>query len=198
LSRWKKLGAKPADVPYVNFYARKLKDAGWSDGDINEAIAFGLKHQNEGWAKFEGLAIHEMHRRGIDGSIVNEALTPGDIILEQPQVRDALEAQSFAEAHAAGPQSPQTSADGRLAEIQRLMASDPDKYWQDPAMQAEFAKLVEAKEAGTPAPAAPNPRRAAIERMMAQTPDAYWGNPEIQNEFAAIVAAETPAQEAAE
>jgi hypothetical protein len=198
-ARWTKLGAKPADRPYIEFYARKLRDNGWSESDIDTAIGFGLKHQHEGWAKFEGLAIHEMQKRGIDGTYINEVLTPGDIIQEQPDIRASLEAHSFAETHAnlAAPKGD----DARLAEIQKLLATDSDAYFRDAAMVKEHEALLAAKEPGAAPYQAPAPterRLAEIQQLMKDDGGrGYWNNPAIQQEHFALVEASLP-QEAAD
>lgn len=189
MSRWAKLGAKPADIPYCNHFAARLKGLGWNAGEIDQAIGFGLKHAGEGWQKFEGLAIHEARKIGLDDHALDAALSVGDQVIDTPGIRDALEAQAFAEAHVAGPQKP---ADGRIAEIERIMRDDPHAYWKDERLQAEFARLIEAKETGTPSTPAPaGGRRAEIEALMARDAHEYWGNEAVQTEYAAIIEQET-------
>jgi hypothetical protein len=193
-ARWKRLGAKPADIPYCAFYAKKLEEAGWAPTFVDAAISFGLKHQEVGWDKFEGLAIHQMRKQGLNDSVIDSMLIPADVIRESPHVREALEAQSFAEDHAAGRQ--QAVSTDRLDEIRRMMADDPDSYWGNPKLQAEFASLIEAQEGAPPGEVFIASeqvwRKKEIERLMAETPDKYWGNPSLQAEFAELAVSEQP------
>lgn len=188
-ARWKKLGAKPRDLPYIKHFAAAFAAQGWNDAEIDHAIGFALKHQEQGWERFEALAIREAGKLGLDDAGLDQALSVGDQIFALPQLRERLETDAHIEEHMAG--RPDTSAADRLAEIKRVMNEDPAAYWNDDRMQEEFARLAAAQEAAEAAPSPRNPRRAEIEKAMASGDD-YWRNPEMQQEYAALVAADMP------
>jgi hypothetical protein len=194
-TRWARLGAKAADQPYCRAFAVRAAGWGWSADQIDRAVAFGLKHQEAGWERFEPLAIRHVHAEGLADTDLDQALGWVETLREAPGERAALEAEAAAEMVHERP------GEARLAEIAALMQADPKAYWRDPALIREHEALVAAREGEAPAAprlAAADKRLAEIRALMGQDGGrAYWNDPAVQAEHFALVEAQEGGAETA-
>jgi hypothetical protein len=206
-ARWKKLGAKAADVPYCNAFSARAAQWGWSPAEIDRAVEFGLKHQTEGWDRFEPLAIHYVHSQGLadkgfSDTDLDQALGWVETVRQTPAIREALDAQSYVETFN-DRSGTATGSEGRIKEIEKVMREDAHRYWGDPAMLKEYEALITARENARQSepvrmPTAAEKRLGEIQQAMQTDMHAYYRDEAMQAEHFALIEAQMPAQEASE
>lgn len=72
-----------------------------------------------------------------------------------------------------GGAAPRQSGEREMAEIQRVMRTDPKRYYRDEAMQARYRDLLDAQEPAAPAAGDPEPQPGDVVPLM---PPSEWMN----------------------
>lgn len=95
-----------------------------------------------------------------------------------------------------------TGVEEEITEIEQVLASAPDTYFGDQAMQERYSALLQAQESGTAAPAIDrhSVRRAEIEKEMArpQSVSRYWHDASMREEYQRLLEGRPPPSVAAD
>ena len=105
-------------------------------------------------AEVKGIAnfIEASAPAGLGDMLFNARTPDGKLIGDHPEVLRWLSSlvrtvNPYAKLVPAGSADPMKAGEARITEIEQTMRSDPQAYWKNPEMQAEYGRLLEARVA---------------------------------------------------